>query len=278
MIVPCGQCIGCRLDNSIMWAARCYHEQSWQKYHYGRESCMLTLTYDDEHLPLTRTGEPTLQHRDVELFLKRVRKNNDTKFRYFLCGEYGKKNDRPHYHICMFGFKYDDERFDSMSGNGFPLFTSEKLKRDWRDENESCIGRATSQELTIETAAYCARYCTKKITGKNVDIKGAAREQTYATMSRKPGIGAEWFDAYGRDVINSECVVIKNGVKIKVPRYYDEMIKMLDPIEREVMVRKRKERGKLMFEKTSYKRRIDKERLKKYVNQKKLQRKFEEEK
>ena len=44
--VPCGQCIGCRLERSKMWAVRCMHESQLHD-----KNCFLTLTYNDENLP-----------------------------------------------------------------------------------------------------------------------------------------------------------------------------------------------------------------------------------
>ncbi len=74
----------------------------------------MTLTYDDEHLPINDYvdsdgvihGKPTLRKRDVQLFLKRLRKNYkyDNHIKYFCCGEYGGKTFRPHYHLIIFGF------------------------------------------------------------------------------------------------------------------------------------------------------------------------------
>ena len=76
--VPCGKCIGCRLEHSRSWAVRCVHEA----YMY-ENNCFVTLTYDDEHLPLTGDGLATLQRNDLTLFLKRLRKRYSHKIRYF---------------------------------------------------------------------------------------------------------------------------------------------------------------------------------------------------
>lgn len=43
--LPCGQCIGCRLERSRQWAMRCVHEASLYE-----KNCFITLTYDDSHL------------------------------------------------------------------------------------------------------------------------------------------------------------------------------------------------------------------------------------
>ena len=61
--VPCGQCIGCRLEYARQWTDRCEKElmhphlpliqdgKKVRQLEYRQESCFLTLTYDNEHLP-----------------------------------------------------------------------------------------------------------------------------------------------------------------------------------------------------------------------------------
>ena len=44
--LPCGQCFGCRLEHSRMWAMRCMNE----KRVCNGDSSFVTLTYDDAHL------------------------------------------------------------------------------------------------------------------------------------------------------------------------------------------------------------------------------------
>ena len=101
--LPCGQCIGCRIDKSRDWACRCYHEASMYD-----ENCFVTFTYDDENLPengsLTRGSQS-----DFTLFMKRLRKKVKKKIRYFQCGEYGDTTGRPHHHACLFGFDFEDK-------------------------------------------------------------------------------------------------------------------------------------------------------------------------
>ena len=64
--LPCGRCIGCRLEKSRQWAIRCVHEASMYD-----QNCLLTLTFDDEHLNEKRT----LVKRDFQLFMKKLRKH-----------------------------------------------------------------------------------------------------------------------------------------------------------------------------------------------------------
>ena len=94
---PCGQCIGCRLDYSRQWADRIVMESM----SYPGRSWFFTLTYSDENLPVSDLGTFTLYPRDVELFMKRLRREYGEGVRFFLAGEYGDQSARPHYHACV---------------------------------------------------------------------------------------------------------------------------------------------------------------------------------
>ena len=117
--LPCGQCIGCRIDYSRQWANRCLLEL---KYHDSAWFC--TFTYDDDHVPRTyypdpETGEAipalTLQKRDFQLLMKRIRKKfENDKIRFFMSGEYGSQTFRPHYHAILFGLHLDDLLWSSI--------------------------------------------------------------------------------------------------------------------------------------------------------------------
>lgn len=68
--LPCGQCIGCRIDRSRAWAMRCVHQASMYP-----DNCFVTLTYAPEYLPYNGS----LVHRDFQLFMKRLRKKYSKK-------------------------------------------------------------------------------------------------------------------------------------------------------------------------------------------------------
>ena len=99
--LPCGQCVGCRLEYSRQWAMRCMHEASlWPENSY------LTLTYGDGHLPVNGS----LRKADFQKFMKRLRKKNPGKrIRYYQCGEYGEELKRPHYHALLFNHAFRSE-------------------------------------------------------------------------------------------------------------------------------------------------------------------------
>lgn len=194
---------------------RCLHESELHS-----ENCFITLTYDDKHLPSDRSL-PVYQGGDFQLFMKRLRKANSGKtIRFFSCGEYGEKLDRPHYHACLFGFDFKDKYLWS-SRNGFSLFRSSELDVLWGK------GHALIGEVTFESAAYVARYIMKKITGDGANEHYNGRRPEYTTMSRRPGIGKAWFDRYRSDVYPSDFLLLR-GVKVRPPKFYDALLEGLD--------------------------------------------------
>jgi hypothetical protein len=179
----------------------------------------VTLTYGRDKLP----PDGALCHRDFQLFMKRTRKACGP-VRFFMCGEYGPLNGRPHYHACLFGVDFrSDRQAQGKSASGAVFFNSPTLERLWGH------GRVSVQDLTRETAGYTARYIMKKVLGPGADAAyvtedGVCRPREYAAMSLKPGIGARWFEKYGSDVYRHDYVVA-DGAKHNAPKYYDKLYK-----------------------------------------------------
>lgn len=235
MEVPCGQCIGCRLDRSQAWAIRCIHESKLYE-----DNCFITLTYSPENLPYGGT----LVKQHFQNFMKRLRKKFPTvRIRYYACGEYGDNLQRPHYHACLFNFNFDD--LDPIRQTSqYTLYTSKTLENIWGK------GFCTVGALTFETAAYTARYCVKKMNGEKakdhytvlVPDTGELIEITpeFTLMSRRPGIGSKWYERYWRDYFPSD-EVIHQGRRHKPPRFYAELLKETDPEMYEQMKEMRKQ-------------------------------------
>lgn len=223
LTLPCGQCIGCRLERSRQWAVRCMHEAQMHD-----SNCFLTLTYDDEHVP----AHGDLVYRHFQLFMKRLRKRVGVPVRFFMCGEYGENTNRPHFHAVLFGFRPSDLVLFKRGGSGCDIYTSKLISEIWTD------GFASVGELTFESAAYVARYVCKKVVGKDADshywrtdpLTGECFPVTpeFGHMSLKPGIGSDWLDKFCSDVYPHDYVVI-NGKEAKPPRYYDKRLMTLDP-------------------------------------------------
>lgn len=210
--LPCGQCIGCRLERARMWAVRCVHEASLYE-----KNCFITLTYDKKYLP--ENGSLCLEH--FQKFMKRLRKRYGSGIRYFHCGEYGDENRRPHYHALLFNHDFMDKTFFSER-NGYKAYTSQELSELWQK------GFTVVADVSFESAGYVARYSMKKITGEKAKVHYGDLHAEYATMSRRPGIGKNWYLKYAGDVYPNDRVII-NGTHTRPPRYYDDLLGKADP-------------------------------------------------
>lgn len=206
--IPCGQCIGCRLERSREWALRITQEATLHE-----KSSFLTLTYSDRNLPTHHS----LRKKDLQDFFKRLRFFSELKLRYYACGEYGTQTLRPHYHICLFGEDFSsDRKLYKKTPEGFPLYNSQSLSDRWP------FGHAVIGDLTFETAAYTARYVTKKITGEKASEHYGLREPEFSLMSRRPGIGTDWAKKNLIDLERGLCY--SHGSLHKIPKFYQKQI------------------------------------------------------
>lgn len=225
-----------------MWAARI---QSEAKFHAA--NCFITLTYDNEHLP----DDYCVSVREHQLFMKKLREEIDQKVRFYMCGEYGDKGRRPHYHYCLFGYDFPDRRPWKQNKRGEWWYTSELLKSIWGK------GHVIVADLTFESAAYTARYVTKKLKGSNAPrghdqedaVKKLAAYNEYkkvydvvhpvtgelchqipefCKMSLKPGIGHQFYQKFKSDMYPHDWLIIK-GRKHKPPRYFDTLYEIDHP-------------------------------------------------
>lgn len=219
--IPCGQCIGCRIAKSREWACRIMLEAQYYDSNY-----FLTLTYDDDHVPFAcdSNGEVTgytLKKDDLQKFFKRMRTNLGQKIRYYACGEYGDDTFRPHYHPIVFGLQLDDlVPLSQRSDLGDTYFTSETIRQLWP------FGNHVVGHLTWQSAAYVARYVTKKVTGiKKQDYEAIGITPEFSIMSRKPGIGRQWaVDNHDKLKYSYISVGDENGAsQIPPPRYFKEL-------------------------------------------------------
>ncbi len=249
--LPCGQCIGCKLDRSRQWAVRIHHEASLYD-----DNCFITLTFNTARL----NDRHSLVRADFQLFMKRLRKefkglqyvppetksSNTHPIRYFHCGEYGDKFARPHHHACLFNFDFRD-KVPHSKRNGVTLYHSETLDRVWGH------GICTTGEVTYDSAAYVARYITKKVNGLHsashyyrVDEDTGEQyylEPEYVTMSRRPGIGKRWFAQFHDTDVYPKDYLTVNGKRFKPPQFYDRLYDDVNPTHMQKLKHQRKVAG-----------------------------------
>ena len=252
--VPCGKCIGCCMENALMWKTRIIHESKcWEN------NLFVTLTYAPEHLyPCEVSGLGQLYRPHFAEFMDRLRERlagelpvkkrvrygtKDKGFsfrdvevrpiRYFMCGEYGDETARPHYHAVLFNCKLPDGR---LFRNG--TIQSKLLEDVWQR------GQVQVSRLNSARAGYVAGYVIKKAARRAELLNRATgevydREPEFRGMSCRPGLGAYLYARFADDFIRTDRAVI-DGKEVKVPRFY--WLKMQGDAPAEVVERIKEER------------------------------------
>ena len=238
VLIPCGKCIGCRLDYSRRWADRMMLELETSK-----KAIFLTLTYGNEHL-VNANGEHfkymekerynlgSLYLRHLQLFLKSIRKEyakQDIKLRFYACGEYGswENTHRPHYHVILFGLGLSD--FPNKVEVGFnelrqPVYTDDNIARFWNH------GYISFGDVSWRSCAYVARYVTKKALDASSDLmnESLSLNPIFCTMSRKPGLGYYYLQEHPDclDWSNIPISTPDGKKKISLPKYFINQLKV----------------------------------------------------
>lgn len=247
MLVPCGECTECKLMKAAEWATRCTVESmQWE------ENWFVTLTYEPGEVPIKNkiTGElvrgeageihsdlvlssPTLLKEDVQSFINRLRSHvkyrGGKEIRYYMCGEYGTLNARPHYHLIIFNLHLQDLTFYKLNSQKEPLFNSQTMEKLWGH------GFVVIGQVNWNTCSYVARYVMKKATGDGKEhYKELGMLPEYTNMSLKPGIGKKYFDLNKEQIYQLDEIILPDGKKVRPPRYYDKLYGEEEP---EVMMR-----------------------------------------
>lgn len=275
-VIPCGKCIGCRLEYSKEWANRTYLESTLYKEKEitiskdkeGKDikvkcNCnwFITLTYAEEHLTINEeytdkngitwtieeNDKATLVPEDLHRFINTfrqimLREYGVSGIRFLACGEYGEQNLRPHYHIIFLNCPLPAKTFYNVRiKNGNMYYQNTIIERAWTK------GISNICEATWNTMSYTARYITKKINGElEADVYWSnGIEKEFFRVSRDPGIGKPYYEIYKDKIYDYDRIMIKNlsGVHYeKPPKYFDDLLKEEDPDRwREIKWKREKE-------------------------------------
>lgn len=257
LMIPCGQCSGCRMDYARQWANRLMLEL--ESYKDDLDSChFITLTIDDNNidsigdepgskirrrLPKLHVARPfadsdtgvvigwshSLSKYDLQLFIKRLRRARpDDRIRYFACGEYGSKSLRPHYHMIVFGLHLDkdDLKFYKKNKIGQNYYSSKLLEKEWP------YGYNVVAGVSYESCCYVARYMLKKQKGIGAQLYDKFNlEEPFTLSSRRPGIAHEYYENNPLDSSNSNIIIgTKSGSRsFPAPRYLEKLFEFDDP-------------------------------------------------
>lgn len=220
MSVPCGQCIGCRVNKREQWKLRMLHEASLHD-----ANCFWTVTYAPENVP----PHGSLRMDDVSSFIKRLRSRvAPVRFRFHAKSEYGPTTFRPHYHGLFFGFDFPDREVLRRTDAGELTYYSKLLTETWG------LGHCECSDLTPRSCGYVANHNVDKLNGRLADEayqrldpetgEVVFLERESQRCSLRPGIGSGWIDRFECDAFPSGFLV-SEGHKVSVPRAYKKRLK-----------------------------------------------------
>lgn len=213
-VVPCGKCMECLGRRRNAWSFRLYHQMM-----HSDSAYFMTLTYGyDEKRgygvdpPLSFNGLETLRKKDVQDFMKRLRKyckthyGQDNPLKYYLCGEYGSKHLRPHYHAILFNLP-----------RGLALRSQTVGSEIWKN------GSVDIAICNIATINYVVGYVIKGAWEPQEDFDDRIPE--FSMMSKKLGSQYLTEQIYEMHLDRMETSVIHPaGFRMPLPRYYREKI------------------------------------------------------
>lgn len=246
--LPCGKCIGCRLDYSREWAIRCTLEMQ----DFDPEQCwFVTLTYDDFHVPTSRycllgkdywykqgitvhngiaydlygyelplddlsgLSSPlgvslTLRPKHLQDFIKRLR--------WYVSDRYGQQ---VRFYACgEYGSKTARPHYHLII-YGLPL---QPFGADaWQSvKNGNTVHECAELEkiwkqgnvivgrCTYESCGYVARYMLKKKKGHYLEFYQSFNlVPEFTRMSLKPGIGQRYYDAHAREIYDNDEIYLE---------------------------------------------------------------------
>lgn len=228
---PCGKCLSCKKNRVSGWSFRLRKQAQ-----AATSAFFLTLTYDTDYVPLIKNSNRpmTLNKKDVQYFMKRLRKVNYDKLKYYACGEYGDEKMRPHYHIIMFNMELSS-LISKQEAAAAMQNISTMLNGKWQFKSPIWPqGIITIGQVEAASIGYCLEYITKpQIIPQWATDK---RQKEFSLMSKGLGLNyltPEIISWHKSDINHRFYVPIEDGKKIAMPRLFKQ--KIYTQIEREAI-------------------------------------------
>lgn len=225
--VPCGRCELCLKRRVSGWSKRLYEEDK-----YSSSSYFITFTYDTDNVPILRSGYLSLCKRHLQLFFKKLRFAHSEygkelgmdvdRIKYYVCGEYGGKGWRPHYHALVFNaipqLMFDNTALKLLNYSDFDG-KEPVICKQWQ------YGHVTVGKVSEASVGYTLKYMCKP---KRIPLhRNDDRQPEFSLMSK--GIGKQYLTDemvawHKADLLNRMYVNVGGGKKAAMPRYYKQKI------------------------------------------------------
>jgi len=205
--VPCGGCLPCRIayQTRITFACECELQSVYAR---GSGASFVALTYADASLPIGDCGFPTLRRRDVQLFLKNIRRQIDYhgynfQFKSLYAGEYGDDGHRPHYHFIFLGLT--DVAAKLMLGKCWPK------------------GFVDIGPLLPGGIRYVCKYCVKQLKGVSLveTFDEIGIERPFLQISAR--MGYDYIVSHLDEWSSRDYTYMRRGRRAPIPQYYRKL-------------------------------------------------------
>lgn len=205
--LPCGKCPYCLSRRANNWVFR-----TMQHAKVAQSSLWVTLTYEQPNM--TEKNFMTLSKKSLQNFFKRLRKlyPPTQEIKYYACGEYGSKTQRPHYHAII--FNCDKEEIEKAWKGTFI-----SVSQQTGEISTVINGDVYFDVLNENTAMYTAKYINKP--HKIPAFKGDDRLKEFQLFSKKLGLNyltPQTIKFHQEDI--SRLYVTVQGHKKALPRYF----------------------------------------------------------
>lgn len=186
---------------------------------WNYKASFVTLTYNDENLPVNGSLEP----HDLTNYWKSLRfdlEDYGRKIKYYSCGEYGDQFGRPHYHAIIFGV-------DPLN-----MLDREIVSRNWKHcdpeifrfkrKSDGTMLRGNAIDIVNrKDIQYVCKYIQKKWTGKKAQSEyyDNGLIPPFSRMSK--GLGLATATKY-QEFMSENSFCWLDGKKVPIPRYYRE--------------------------------------------------------
>lgn len=167
--LACGNCFECKMHRVNDWATRLMAEA-----YTTPPYTFCTLTYNELSIPRKSNGDYTFDRQHLKQITRELSRRHPC--RYYGIAEHGTENERPHYHLIVFGVP--------------PMVVYEVLEQYWSPRGFYTMGEPINARIM-----YIALFHV---------LKSHSYPDEFTVMSRRPGIGAYFFEN-----------IIKDGRKLK---------------------------------------------------------------
>lgn len=210
--VRCKKCLACRITIRKEWSLRLLTEL----HYYKDNSLFCTLTYDDEHCPLS------LNKREIQLFNKRLRQSvRPNKYKFFMCGEYGDKTFRPHYHFLFFG----------INMSHIDIIMSIWDKCDWSNYH---IRNKSFDYVANHNIEYVSGYIHSKLSGPDLYYQYIEQNLEPPFRLSSKHLGMQYIEDNKEQLIEDKSIR-RNGHDVPLPEYYRKKLGLTEEDYREII-------------------------------------------